>query len=136
MRILPLALVLSVIAAPAAAQSRDADAVRRLNDPVVQEGLAAAVSALAGIVLDTRVGPLANYSDDVRPDDTLRDMARRRDPAFEARLHDNARRAVAVTGPAASDGVAMSAELKRTADRLRAAIAPLADVARAYSDDR
>lgn len=136
MRILPIALALSAIAVPAAAQSREVDAARKLNDPVVQEGLAAAISALAGIVLDTRVGPLAAYSDDIRPSDTLRDVQRRRDPAFEARLHDDARRAVAVAGQAASDGAAMSAELKRTATRLRAALAPLADVARAYSDDR
>lgn len=136
MRLISIAILLSAVAVPAAAQSRDADAVRKLNDPVVQEGLAAAVSALAGIVLDTRVGPLARYNDDIRPTDTLRDVQRRRDPAFEARLHDDARRAVAVAGRTASDGVAMSAELKRTADRLRAALAPLADVARAYADDR
>ncbi len=126
MRLIPAALALSVIAAPATAQSRTHDAARRLNDPVVQEGVAAAVSALAGIVLDTRVGPLAHYADGIRPGDTLRDVTRREDPAFEARLHDTARRATAAAGLAATDAIAMSGEVARTADRLRAAIAPLA----------
>ncbi len=139
MRLMPIALALTVlatpaIAAPAAAQSREQDAARQLNDPVVQEGLAAAVSAMAGIVLDTRVGPLARYTDDVRPSDTLRDIKRRDDPHFEARLHDNARRAIATAGAMASDGVAMSGELARTADRLRAAIAPLAGMLDRYDD--
>ncbi|MBN2973589.1 hypothetical protein JW805_16405 [Roseomonas aeriglobus] len=129
MRLLSAALALSVVAVPAAAQSRaEVDAARRLNDPVVQEGVAAAVSALAGIVLDTRVGPLARYTDprdDIRPNDTLRDIERRRDPHFEARLHDDTRRAVAGAGMVASDALAMSGELARTADRLRAAVAPL-----------
>ena len=126
MRLLPTALALSVIAVPAAAQSRAGDTARRLNDPVMQEGVAAAVSALAGIVLDTRVGPLAHYTDGVRPNDTLRDVKRREDPTFEARLHDNARRVTAVAGMAATDALAMSGEVARTANRLRAAIAPLA----------
>ncbi|MFD1786105.1 hypothetical protein ACFSC3_00825 [Sphingomonas floccifaciens] len=139
----PAALALCVVAAPAAAQSRaEVDAARRLNDPVVQEGIAGAVSALAGIVLDTRVGPLARYTDPrdgIRPNDTLRDVERRRDPHFEARLHDDARRAVAGAGMVAGDALAMSGELARTASRLQAAIAPLsgllASAASDYDDD-
>lgn len=144
MRLIPAALALCVIAAPAAAQSRaEVDAARRLNDPVVQEGIAGAVSALAGIVLDTRVGPLARYTDprdDIRPNDTLRDIERRRDPHFEARLHDDTRRAVAGAGMVAGDALAMSSELARTAGRLQAAIAPLSGLlasaaAPDYDDD-
>lgn len=123
------ALALSVAAVPAAAQTgRQADAVRALQDPVAQEGIAAAVSALAGIVLDTRVGPLASLTgpeSGIRPGDTLRDVQRRRDPQFEARLHDDTRRAVANAGTVAGGALAMSGELARTADRLRAAVAPL-----------
>ena len=126
MRLLSAALVLSAVATPVAAQSRAADTARKLNDPVVQEGAAAAVSALAGILLDTRIGPLAAYSRDVRPTDTLRDLKRRDDPQFEARLHDDARRAAAAAGAVTSDALAMSGEVARTADRLRAALAPLA----------
>src|SRR5688500_12137384 len=92
MRLVPVAAILCAVAVPAAAQSRaEADAVRRLNDPMVQEGVAMAMSALAGIVLDTKVGPLARYADpdaDIRPSDTLRDLQRRKDPHFEAKLHD------------------------------------------------
>jgi hypothetical protein len=138
MRLVSIAAALCVIALPAAAQSRDADTVRRLNDPMVQEGVAMVMSGLAGIVLDTRVGPLARYADPddgIRPSDTLRDVQRRRDPQFEARLHDQTRRAVATAGVVANDALAMSGELARTANRLRAALAPLASMAEAYSDD-
>lgn len=139
MRLVSAAAVLCAIAMPAAAQSRDqAEALRRLNDPMVQEGVAMAMSALAGIVLDTRVGPLARYADpdeDIRPSDTLRDVERRRDPHFEAKLHDRTRRAVGTMGAVTNDALAMSGELARTADRLREALAPLAGMASAYSDD-
>jgi len=138
MRLVSIAAVLCAIALPATAQTREAEAVQRLNDPMVQEGVAMAMSALAGIVLDTRVGPLARYADpdeDIRPTDTLRDVERRRDPHFEAKLHDRTRRAVAATGAVAGDALAMSGELARTADRLRDALAPLADLAGSYSQD-
>lgn len=138
MRLVSIAAVLCAVALPAAAQSRDADTVRRLNDPMVQEGVAMVMSGLAGIVLDTRVGPLARYADPdagIRPSDTLRDVQRRRDPQFEVRLHDQTRRAVATAGVVANDALAMSGELARTANRLRAALAPLASMAEAYSDD-
>jgi hypothetical protein len=132
MRLVPAALLLSAIALPAAAQSSpEVDAARRLEDPMVQEGLAMAVASMAAIVLDTRVGPLASLLDPgsgVRPSDTLRDVQRRRDPDFEARLHDDTRRAVATAGAAASGAAAMSSELQRTAKRLEAALAPLAGV--------
>jgi len=139
MRLVSAAAVLCAIALPAAAQSRDqAEAVRRLNDPMVQEGVAMAMSALAGIVLDTRVGPLANYADpdaDIRPSDTLRDLERRRDPHFEAKLHDRTRRAVGTVGAVANDALAMSGELARTAARLRDALAPLQGAIETYSRD-
>ncbi|MDP5280366.1 hypothetical protein Q9Q95_15665 [Sphingomonas sp. DG1-23] len=138
MRLLSTAAILCAIAVPAAAQSREADAVRRLNDPMVQEGVAMAMSALAGIVLDTKVGPLANYADpdaDIRPSDTLRDVERRRDPHFEAKLHERTRRAVGTVGAVANDALAMRGELARTADRLRAALAPLQGAIEAYDDN-
>ena len=129
MRLVPIAAALCVVAVPALAQSRaEADAARRLNDPMVQEGVAMVVAGLAGIVLDTHVGPLAHYADprlDIRPTDTLRDLQRRRDPNFEAHLHDQTRRAVAAVGAVSTDALTMSDELHRTADRLRVAIAPL-----------
>jgi hypothetical protein len=138
MRLVSTAAILCALALPAAAQTREAEAVKRLNDPMVQEGVAMAMSALAGIVLDTRVGPLARYADpeeDIRPSDTLRDVERRRDPHFEARLHDQTRRAVATAGAVAHDALAMSGELARTADRLRDALAPLAGLAESYGED-
>jgi hypothetical protein len=93
-----------------------------LSNPAVQESAATLVSALAGAVLDTRVGPVAHYTDPrdgVRPNDTLRDVISRDDPGFERRLHDNTRGAVAQAGQAARDAAAMTAELNATAARLR-----------------
>jgi len=138
MRFPIVAATLALIALPAAAQSpndrprAEIEAADRLNDPVVQHAAAAMVSALAGIVLDTRVGPLARLADpraDIRPGDTLRDLKRRDDPHFEARLHDDTRRTMARAGAVAGDLVAMSGEMRRTAERLRAALAPLAGIA-------
>ena len=139
MRLVLAAAMLSAVAAPAMAQSDDRAeaAARALKNPMVQEGVAAMVSQLAGIVLDTRVGPIARYADpDARPDDTLRDLQRRRDPGFEKRLHDDTRRAVATAGVAADDALAMSASLQQTADRLRAALAPLRKALEAQNSDQ
>ena len=134
MRLILASTALAMVAMPAVAQPRDAgDIARRLNDPVVQEGVASAMSTIAGIVLDTRIGPLARYSDGrVHPNDTLRDVKRRDDPYFEERLHDDTRRAVRGAGAMASDGAAMAGELARTAARLQAALAPFVD----YAGDR
>ena len=131
MRPLAFALILCAIAAtPAAAQTREQtdQAARLLANPLVQEAAAAMVDQLAGTILDTHVGPLARYADprDIRPTDTLRDVAHRRDPQFDAKLHAGTRHAVAATAGVAGDAIAMSAELQRTADRLRAAVATLA----------
>jgi hypothetical protein len=137
MRPLPIALALCVVALPAAAQSRAQaeQAAAALENPFVQEGVATMVDQMVGALLATRVGPLARYTDprdDVRPNDTLRDLQRRRDPQFEARLHDDTRRAVAVTGATARDTLAMADELQRTVGRLQAAIGPLAGALQSY----
>ena len=124
------AAALCAIAAPAAAQtdSKAEAAARALSNPLVQEGVAMMVDQVAGIVLDTRVGPLARYVDpegDVRPNDTLGDVQRRRDPQFQAKLHAGTRDAVRTAGAVANDALAMGDELGRTAARLQAALAPL-----------
>lgn len=123
------AVALSFLAAPAMAQAAPprpsaAEAAKMLADPTVQQTAALALASLAGIVLDTRVGPLATLADPadhVRPDDTLHSLARRNDPAFDAHLYDRSRAVVAGAGAAAAE----AAELQRTADRLKAALAPL-----------
>lgn len=138
MRTLLAALAVSVIALPAAAQTREEAAAQALNNPMVQEGIAGVVSGLAGIVLDTRVGPLARYADPrdgIRETDTLRDVKRRDDPDFEKRLHADTRRAVAAMGAVSSDVLAMRDEYGRTAERLRAAIAPLAAMLSELTND-
>ena len=122
-----------VIAAPAAAQTdtKAQAAARALSNPLVQEGVAMMVDQIAGIVLDTRVGPIARYIDpegDGRPTDTLGDVQRRRDPQFQAKLHAGTRDAVRTAGAVANDALAMGDELGRTAARLQAALAPLSAV--------
>lgn len=135
MRLLLIATAVSAVALPAAAQSRAEDTVRALNDPMVQEGASLAVGMIAGIILDTKVGMLSHYDRSIRPDDTLRDVQRRTDPQFEAKLRDGTRKAVAKAGMVAADTAAMAGEFARTADRLRAAIAPLAALAEGYRNN-
>jgi len=139
MRLVSTAALLCTVAAPALAQSQDraAAAAQALKNPLVQEAVAATISNLAGIVLDTRVGPLAHYADpdnDIRPNDTLRDIERRRDPQFEKRLHDDTRRAVAGAGVVADDMVTMSKSLQETSGRLQAALAPLRKAMENYGE--
>lgn len=112
-----------VAASPATARERElpsADRVAQaLADPQVQAGVATVLDAFAGAILDTRVGPLAHYSGKVRPDDTLRDVARRDDPDFDRHLQQRTRGAVALAGRTAHDAAAMQKELAVTAERLR-----------------
>jgi hypothetical protein len=127
-----LTLLLSlglVMATPAVAQDRAPDPeraadkmARTLSDSAVQDGIAGIIGDLANAFLDTRVGPLARYTDpqdDVRPDDTLGTLVRRDDPAFDRDLHDRTRGAVAAAGTMVGDAAAMSGELRATANRLR-----------------
>jgi hypothetical protein len=131
MRTILAGLLLSTaLATPSLAQSRDQSqaAAKTLQNPVVQESLAGMVDQLAGIILDTRVGPLARYADpeeDIRAGDTLRDLQRRRDPGFDKRLHNGVRDAVGTAGLLAEDSLAMAASIEDSAARLRAALAPL-----------
>lgn len=129
-----VAVLLFVLPTAAAAQPAPqvtidpAQAAAALQNPLVQDGLARTVTRLAGIVLDTRVGPLATLADpgdDIRPGDTLRDLKHRDDPQFERHLDDSTRRAVATAGLVAGGVASEGAELQRTADRLRTALAPL-----------
>jgi hypothetical protein len=130
----------SCLATPAFAQEREAQIADKLNDPAVQDGITAAVSALAGIVLDTRVGSFAPYSDGrVRRGDTLRDVKRREDPGFERRLRRDTRRAVGTAGLVAGDMVSAAGAIAETTARLEAALAPLAglgDLDSPRRDDR
>lgn len=135
------------IALPAAAHARDAaprpridaaQATAALRNPLVQDGLAQAITQLAGIVLDTRVGPLATLTDprdDIRPGDTLRDLKHRDDPDYERHLHESTRHAIATAGAVAGGAQAEAAELNRTAARLKAALAPLLAYADTPRDD-
>lgn len=122
-------LALSLIAAPALAAPPQVDAgtaARALQDPMAQEVAAGVIDQLIGIVLDTRVGAVATLSDPRgRPDDTLRDLARRDDPDFDRHLRRDTRRAVGTAAAVAGAGVTQAAELKRTAARLQAALGPL-----------
>lgn len=134
MRAAPLVLALTLVAAPALAQPHGParpspeQAAAALQNPVVQDVAARALTQLAGIVLDTRVGPagpLAGPDADIRPSDTLRDVVRRDDPRFEEHLYRDTRRSLGAAGAVAGGAVAQTRELQRTADRLEAALAPL-----------
>lgn len=138
MRLVLAAAALSAIAAPAMAQSDDRAeaAVHALQNPLVQEGVTLMLGNLAGIVLDTKVGPIGRYADPehIRRDDTLGDMMRRRDPDFDRHLHADTRRAVAAAATTGGDLLAMRDSLQQTSDRLRAAVAPLRRAIEAQGD--
>lgn len=128
--LLPFALV---VASQAHAQDRTAprqvtveQVGEALSNPMVQAGVAGLVGAFANTLLDTRVGPIAHYTDPrdgIREQDSLGDLVRRNDPQFDQRLQQRTRAAVAVAGQVTRDGVAMSRELEKTAARLRDLIA-------------
>ncbi len=119
-----------LVASPAFAQdaplsARPVDlhaAAKALSNPVVQAGIVGVVSALSDIVMDTKIGPLADVSSDVKPNDTLGSVAERRDPGVRARISRNTQGAVVVAGRAAGDASAMSDNLAVTVDRLRRAL--------------
>jgi hypothetical protein len=130
MRRYVIGLVALGLAGPAWAQDRagglpslDAQQVgSALSTPLIQEGIAATIDEFADAVLQTHVGPLAHYADPrakLRPDTTIGDLAARSNPNYRKDLHESARSAVAATGRAMQDVASMSAELKRTSDRIR-----------------
>lgn len=125
-----LALPLLLIATPALAgpqrpRPTAEQAAAALGNPLVQEAAARALMQVVGIVLDTRAGPAAALDPSVRPDDTLRDVVRRDDPRFEEGLYRDTRRSLGNAAAVAGGVAAGSRELKRTADRLDAALGPL-----------
>lgn len=133
-----IAVTAALIAAafPAAAHARHSarltpeQAAAALQNPLVQEAGARALSQLIGIVLDTRVGPVGGLIEPHaghRSDETLRDLARRDDPRFEEHLCRGTKRALGTAGVVASAAAGQAKELRRTADRLDAALAPLLD---------
>jgi hypothetical protein len=126
MRFLIAATAAALIAAPAAAQDRDVPPevalADRLNSPVVQYGVPAAITAMLGALLDTRVGGFAQFTDpdeDIRAGDTLGDLVERDDPEFRARAYADARRSTQAMGRLAGSVAAMMPELRATADRMR-----------------
>ncbi len=128
MRSFTLLLPALLLASPAVARDRDAPppdlhaAAKALSNPVVQAGIVGVVSALSDIVMDTKIGPLADVSPQVKPNDTLGSLAERRDPGVHDRITRDTRGAVAVAGRAAGDASAMSDNLAVTIDRLRKAL--------------
>ena len=114
-------------------------AAQALGNPLVQEAAARALTQLVGIVLDTRVGPAAALAPDaaLRPDETLRDVVHRDDPRFEEHLYQGTRRSLGDAATVAGGAAAETKELRRTADRLDAALAPLmAALGSGQADDR
>ncbi|WP_419809013.1 hypothetical protein [Sphingomonas sp.] len=123
-----------VVAAPAIAAPAEhhrptpEQAVAALGDPTVQELAARSLTQLVGIVLDTHVGPAAALTDPrdrVRATDTLGDLVRRDDPRFDDHLYQGTRRTMGTAAAVAGGAARQARELKRTADRLDAALAPV-----------
>ena len=133
MRKLVLFAAAATLATPALAHDRYASppprddlraAARALSDPRAQVGVAALLDSLTNAVMETRVGPLADLApdSDIRRNDTLDSLERRRDPDYRARLRRATNGAVALAGRAAGDAAAMSNELDATVARLERVI--------------
>jgi hypothetical protein len=144
MRTIALPVIALAAATPAAAQIRHAPppkstaeaAVGALQNPFVQDALTQVILNAADAVLATRVGPVARYVDpdgDVRPNDTIGDVERRRNPAFDQNLRAGTHGAVVATARTGRDAVAMAGELQATSDRLRAALAPVMSAVQGYA---
>jgi hypothetical protein len=116
-----------LLATPAIARDHDAPppdlhaAAKALSNPNVQNGIVGVVSALSDIVMDTKIGPLADVSPNIKPNDTLGSVAERRDPGVRARIARDTKGAVVVAGRAAGDASAMSDNLAVTVGKLRKA---------------
>lgn len=124
MRFLIAATAAALIAAPAVAQERapEVELADRLNSPAVQYSVPAAMTALLGALMDTRVGGFAQFTDpeeDIRPNDTLGDLVERDDPEFRQRAYTDARRSTEMMGRMAGSFAAMMPELRASADRMR-----------------
>lgn len=133
MRKTALFVLAATIATPALARDRDAPPAPRddlhvaahvLSDPRAQAGVAALVDSFTDALMETRVGPLADLAPDanIRPNDTLADIQRRRDPAYRTNLHRSTIAAVAVAGRTARDAAAMTDEIDAAVVRLRRVI--------------
>jgi hypothetical protein len=124
MRFLIVATAAALIAAPVAAQERapEADLAERLNSPVVQYGVPAAIATMLSALMETRVGGFAQFTnpeEDIRPNDTLGDLIERDDPEFRQRAYADARRSTEMVGRMAGSFAAMMPELRASAERMR-----------------
>lgn len=136
-----LPLIALALPAPAAAQDVD-EAVamaRQLEDPRTQDTLAAALSALAGVMMDVRVGSIVNAvakvdpdgrTRPVDPDMTVADMAERDNPGFARSLDADIRGGTRMVGAVAG---AMAELLPQLSDLVRDVderVAAAGDIAR------
>ena len=139
MRIL-LATAILVMSTPAFAQEAPSAATQKaealaekLNDPVMQAALAGGMEAMVQSVLDLRVDgiakaiePLTGKSSKMQGK-TVRDLASRDDPNFDARTQNGSKRAVAGAGAMASGLAEAMPELETAMRKMSDAMARVRD---------
>lgn len=118
MRVLILPLAVLTLATPAYARepAPEEKLAERLNDPVMQDRVAGAMSGMMGAILDLRVGEMERAIDPdarVSRNETLRDRATRDDPYFEERMTDRTRAMTGTMGAMATGLVHVMPELRR-----------------------
>ncbi|MCJ8156658.1 hypothetical protein [Sphingomonas sp. LaA6.9] len=120
MRYFVLGLVALAFTAPVHAQDNDVAPEERIaktmNDPVMQDRVAGAMSGVMGAVLDMRIGEIERAIDPTSRtprDETLRDRAERDDPYFEERMTHRTRAMTGTMGAMATQMVVMMPELRR-----------------------
>lgn len=124
MRWTVIALPLLALAAPlpaAAADGAARSAVATLNDPVQQDRMADAVTAMVGALMQINIGPLADAiaradpdspAADIPPDATLGELAGKDDPHYAERMGGDVRAGTRMAGHAAAALAAYAPVLK------------------------
>jgi hypothetical protein len=134
MRSVLLATALIAFATPAMAApsntQRDMERMAAtLNDPVTQEAMGGALSQMLGTLLDMRVDGIARSLEPLNGGkrirlrgNTLREIALRDDPNFDAKLNTGSRAMIGSMGAMLGAVAPMIPQLEEAADRMEDAI--------------
>jgi hypothetical protein len=139
MRSALLAVVALSIATPAfAAESESQREMQtmadKMNDPRTQNAMAGAIGAMMGAMLDMRIDGIAKALEPLNggkklhmKGKTIREMAERKDPHFESKMHDGTRAAVGGMGALASAMAIMLPQLEEAARKMGDALPDIKD---------
>ena len=116
---------MAAVQAPTDSQAEVQAMADKLNNPAVQDALSGSFSTMIAAVMDINVDGIAKALEPLNQGrkikmhgHTLREMAARNDPHFEAKLHDQSRAAIGGMGALASAFAAMLPQLEAAAKKM------------------